>query len=68
LYYRFAQILTILHCFSKHFADAKALEDHKKSRYYKRRCKELKEEKYTQEEAERAGGMTKEILPPAHAK
>ena len=52
----------------KHFADAKALADHKKSRYYKRRCKELKEEKYTHEEAERAAGMTKEKLPPAHAK
>eukprot|EP00584_Thalassiosira_punctigera_P021158 CAMPEP_0172551980 /NCGR_PEP_ID=MMETSP1067-20121228/42908_1 /TAXON_ID=265564 ORGANISM="Thalassiosira punctigera, Strain Tpunct2005C2" /NCGR_SAMPLE_ID=MMETSP1067 /ASSEMBLY_ACC=CAM_ASM_000444 /LENGTH=127 /DNA_ID=CAMNT_0013339873 /DNA_START=271 /DNA_END=654 /DNA_ORIENTATION=+ len=50
----------------KHFADAKALADHKKSRYYKRRCKELKEEKYTQETAELAGGMTKEKLPPAH--
>ena len=52
----------------KHFADAKALADHKKSRYYKRRCKEMKEEKYTQEEAERAAGMTKEKLPPAHSK
>ncbi len=52
----------------KHFADAKALADHKKSRYYKRRCKEIKEEKYTQEEAERAAGMTKEKLPPAHSK
>ncbi|KAL7541772.1 hypothetical protein ACHAXR_011206 [Thalassiosira sp. AJA248-18] len=50
----------------KHFADAKALADHKKSRYYKRRCKELKEEKYTQEVAEMAAGMTKEKLPPAH--
>ncbi len=50
----------------KHFADAKALADHKKSRYYKRRCKELKEEKYSQDVAEWAGGMTKEILPPAH--
>ena len=50
----------------KHFADAKALADHKKSRYYKRRCKELKEEKYTQTMAEAAGGMTKEKLPPAH--
>jgi len=52
----------------KHFADAKALADHKKSRYYKRRCKELKEEKYTQDVANWAGGMTKEVLPPAHAK
>lgn len=51
-----------------HFIDAKALADHKKSRYYKRRCKDLKEEKYTQAEAERASGMTKEVLPPAHKK
>mmetsp|Transcript_14654 Transcript_14654/g.31863 ORF Transcript_14654/g.31863 Transcript_14654/m.31863 type:complete len:127 (+) Transcript_14654:203-583(+) len=50
----------------KHFADAKALADHKKSRYYKRRCKELKEEKYTQAVSEAAAGMTKEKLPPAH--
>jgi hypothetical protein len=50
----------------KHFTDAKALADHKKSRYYKRRCKELKEEKYTQGTAEWAAGMTKEKLPPAH--
>mmetsp|Transcript_15465 Transcript_15465/g.21843 ORF Transcript_15465/g.21843 Transcript_15465/m.21843 type:complete len:123 (-) Transcript_15465:128-496(-) len=52
----------------KHFVNAKALADHKKSRYYKRRCKELKEEKYTQSEAEWASGMTKEVLPPAHSK
>lgn len=50
----------------KHFADAKALADHKKTRYYKKRCKELKEEKYTQGTAEAAAGMTKEKLPPAH--
>jgi len=50
----------------KHFTDAKALADHKKSRYYKRRCKEMKEEKYSQNVAEWAGGMTKEKLPPAH--
>ena len=51
---------------AKHFADAKGLADHKKSRYYKRRSKELIEEKYTQESAELASGMTKEKLPPAH--
>mmetsp|Transcript_22518 Transcript_22518/g.28414 ORF Transcript_22518/g.28414 Transcript_22518/m.28414 type:complete len:124 (-) Transcript_22518:202-573(-) len=51
---------------AKHFADAKGLADHKKSRYYKRRCKELKEEKYGQDVAEWAAGMTKEKLPPAH--
>uniref|UniRef100_A0A7R9ZG46 C2H2-type domain-containing protein n=1 Tax=Pseudictyota dubia TaxID=2749911 RepID=A0A7R9ZG46_9STRA len=52
----------------KHFESAKALADHKKSRYYKRRCRELKEKKYTQGEAEWAAGMTKEVLPPAHGK
>ena len=52
----------------KHFTDARALADHKKSRYYKRRCKELKEEKYTQQMAEWAAGMTREKLPPAHTK
>lgn len=52
----------------KHFTDAKALADHKKSRYYKRRVKELKEEKYTQSTAEWAAGMSKEKLPPAHPK
>ena len=52
----------------KHFTDAKALADHKKSRYYKKRCKELKEEKYTQQTADWAAGMTKEKLPPAHPK
>mmetsp|Transcript_40788 Transcript_40788/g.57345 ORF Transcript_40788/g.57345 Transcript_40788/m.57345 type:complete len:123 (+) Transcript_40788:34-402(+) len=51
----------------KHFTDAKALADHKKSRYYKRRCKELKEEKYSQDFADWAGGMSKEKLPPAHS-
>jgi bud site selection protein 20 len=52
----------------KHFTDAKALADHKKSRYYKKRAKEIKDEKYTQAMAEWASGMTKEKLPPAHPK
>lgn len=52
----------------KHFTDAKALADHKKSRYYKKRAKELKDEKYTQETSEWAAGMTKETLAPAHEK
>ena len=34
----------------------------------KKRAKELKEEKYTQATSEWAAGMTKEKLPPAHAK
>ena len=52
----------------QHFTDAKALADHKKSRYYKKRAKELKEEKYTQQTSEWASGMSKEKLPPAHPK
>ena len=50
----------------RHFTDAEALKAHKKTREYKRRCKDLKEEKYTQDMADWAGGMTKEKLPPAH--
>lgn len=50
----------------KHFIDAKALADHKKTKFYKRRVRELKHEKYTQGVAEWAAGMTKEKLPPAH--
>jgi bud site selection protein 20 len=46
-----------------HFIDAKALADHKKTRFFKKRAKELKEEKYTQESAELHAGMTKEKLP-----
>ena len=51
-----------------HFIDAKALADHKKTKFYKRRCRELKKEKYTQGTAEWAAGKTKEVLPPAHGK
>jgi bud site selection protein 20 len=52
----------------KHFISQKALDDHKKTREYKRRVKQLKEEKYDQKMAEWAAGMTKEVLPPAHPK
>lgn len=52
---------------ARHFTDAKALADHKKTKFYKRRLRELKKEKYTQDVADWAGGMTKEKLPPAHA-
>lgn len=52
----------------KHFISEKALEDHKRTKFYKRRLKQLKEEKYTQNTAEWAAGMTKEQLAPAHAK
>jgi len=50
----------------KHFISARALADHKKSRFYKRRIKDLKDDKYSQGTAEWAAGMTKEKLPPAH--
>jgi bud site selection protein 20 len=51
----------------KHFIDAKALSDHKKTRAYKKRVKEIKEEKYNHASADWASGMVKEVLPPAHA-
>lgn len=51
---------------AKHFIDAKALDDHKKTKFYKRRCKELKKEKYTQKTADWAAGKTKELLPTVH--
>lgn len=51
---------------AKHFTDAKAMADHKKTKFYKRRCRDLKQEKYTQGTAEWASGKSKEILPPAH--
>ena len=47
----------------KHCIDANAMRDHKKTREYKRRVQQLKEEKYDQDFAERAAGMTKEVLP-----
>ena len=51
---------------TQYFVDQKALDDHKKSRAYKRRVKELREETpFTQKDAEAAAGMTKERLPSA---
>ena len=51
---------------ARYFVDQKALDVHKKSRAYKRRVKELKEETpFTQKDAEAAAGMTKERLPSA---
>jgi bud site selection protein 20 len=48
----------------KHFISAVALQQHQKSRYYKRRYKEFQQEsKYTQHNAEWAAGMTREQLP-----
>uniref|UniRef100_A0A6S8D9V8 C2H2-type domain-containing protein n=1 Tax=Aplanochytrium stocchinoi TaxID=215587 RepID=A0A6S8D9V8_9STRA len=51
----------------RHFVDEASLKVHKKSKAYKKRLKELKEEQYTQAVADLGAGLTKEILPPAHA-
>ncbi|MBN3301942.1 zinc finger protein 593 [Amia ocellicauda] len=45
-----------LHC-ARYFVDLKTLKDHFKTKIHKRRLKQLREEPYTQEEAERAAGM-----------
>ncbi|KAM6973796.1 zinc finger protein 593 [Aplochiton taeniatus] len=45
-----------LHC-ARYFVDMKSLKDHFKTKVHKRRLKKLKEEPYTQAEAERAAGM-----------
>lgn len=50
----------------QHFIDLGALNAHKKSRFYRRRLKEIKEEQYTQRLSEMASGKTVERLPPAH--
>ena len=50
----------------RHFIDQKALDDHKKTKFYKKRIKQLQQEKYTQHTADWASGMSKELLPPAH--
>jgi hypothetical protein len=50
---------------AKHFIDATALQDHKKTKFYKRRVKELQQQTHhTHITAEWAAGRTKEILPP----
>ncbi|XP_075051638.1 zinc finger protein 593 [Mixophyes fleayi] len=45
-----------LHC-ARYFVDLKTLKEHFKTKVHKRRLKQLKEEPYSQEEAERAAGM-----------
>ncbi|KAM5180431.1 zinc finger protein 593 isoform 1-T2 [Mantella aurantiaca] len=45
-----------LHC-ARYFVDMKTLKEHFKTKVHKRRLKQLKDEPYTQEEAERAAGM-----------
>ena len=45
---------------ARYFINSQSLSDHNKSKPHKKRLKELKETPYTQEEAERAAGMTKQ--------
>ncbi|XP_067316630.1 zinc finger protein 593 [Anolis sagrei] len=51
-----------LHC-ARYFVDLKSMKDHFRSKVHKKRLKELSEEPYTQEEAERAAGMGSYIPP-----
>ncbi|KAM4698985.1 zinc finger protein 593 [Discoglossus pictus] len=51
-----------LHC-ARYFVDLKTLKEHFKTKVHKRRLKQLKDEPYTQEEAERAAGMGSYIAP-----
>ncbi|XP_048356441.1 zinc finger protein 593 [Sphaerodactylus townsendi] len=51
-----------LHC-ARYFVDLKSMKDHFKSKVHKRRLKQLREEPYTQEEAERAAGMGSYVPP-----
>mmetsp|Transcript_342 Transcript_342/g.436 ORF Transcript_342/g.436 Transcript_342/m.436 type:complete len:129 (+) Transcript_342:242-628(+) len=53
---------------AQHFITDDVLKKHIKSKRHKRRLKDVVQEQYSQEEAERAAGMTKEVLPPAHKK
>lgn len=48
----------------KHFIDAHALKEHRRSKAYKRRIKQLKEEQYTHAEAELGAGISKEEYAP----
>ncbi|XP_032900810.1 zinc finger protein 593 [Amblyraja radiata] len=45
-----------LHC-ARYFIDQRSLKEHFRTKVHKRRLKKLREEPYTQEEAERAAGM-----------
>ncbi|MEE6515486.1 hypothetical protein FKM82_024294 [Ascaphus truei] len=51
-----------LHC-ARYFVDLKTLKEHFKTKLHKRRLKKLRDEPYTQEEAERAAGMGSYIPP-----
>ena len=48
----------------RHFSDERALADHKKTKGYRKRLKLLKEEQYTQSEADAAAGLGTEPYVP----
>jgi hypothetical protein len=49
---------------ARHFINANALAAHKKTKEYKKRCRELQKTPYSQEEADRAAGLMKETYKP----
>ena len=51
---------------ARHFMSQSYLDTHIQSRPHKRRIKDIQNEQYTQAEADRGSGKSKEILPPAH--
>ncbi|AWP16414.1 Zinc finger protein 593 [Scophthalmus maximus] len=51
-----------LHC-ARYFVDLRSLKEHFKTKVHKRRLKQLREEPYTQAEADRAAGMGSYIAP-----
>ncbi|CAM9734533.1 unnamed protein product [Chrysoparadoxa australica] len=51
---------------ARHFTDAGVLALHVKSKVHKTRMRDVAQEKYSQEEADRAAGKTKEVYEPAH--
>ncbi|XP_038023328.2 zinc finger protein 593 [Anas platyrhynchos] len=51
-----------LHC-ARYFVDLTSMKEHFRSKVHKKRLKQLSEEPYTQEEAERAAGMGSYIPP-----
>ncbi|XP_037341772.1 zinc finger protein 593 [Pungitius pungitius] len=51
-----------LHC-ARYFVDLRSMKEHFKTKVHKRQLKKLREEPYTQAEAERAAGMGSYIQP-----
>jgi hypothetical protein len=50
----------------RHFTDQATKDAHCATKVHKRRLKDIAQEQYSQAEADRGSGKTKEILPPAH--